>query len=362
MNQDPQEVGAHERWARTMLIVTGLVVMIAGMRAIDSLLVPFLLSVFGAVICAPGMFWLMRRGVPKTLAVLLVILGLVILLLMFSALVGSSIDNFYQAMPSYQDRLQEEARGVVGWLQQQGIDIGEKALREYVDPGAAMRMATRMLSALGSVLTNSFLIIITMVFILLEVSTFRIKLTLAFGDVARTMKQFERFVEGVKRYMLIKALVSFGTGLCVTFWLMVLGVDFPVLWGVLAFVLNFVPNIGSIIAAVPAVLVAYLQLGALTALLAAAGYLLVNLVAGNVIEPKFLGRGLGLSTLVVFLSLVFWGWVFGPIGMVLSVPLTMTVKLALEGNEAARWLAVMLGPEPAESPAEDVAENSGGAA
>ena len=211
-----------------------------------------------------------------------------------------------------------------------------------------MRLAARMLSGLGAVLTNSFLIIITMVFILLEASSFQAKLQKAFGDVSDTMSKYQSFADGVKRYMMIKALVSFGTGLVVALWLMVLGVDFPLLWGLLAFLLNFVPNIGSIIAAVPAVLVAYLQLGVSQAVLAAVGYLVVNLVAGNVIEPRYMGRGLGLSTLVVFLSLVFWGWVFGPVGMVLSVPLTMTVKLALEGNEGGRWLAVMLGPEPEE--------------
>jgi len=337
--------GVQQRWARSMMIVTGLVVMVAGMRAIDTLLVPFLLAIFCAVICAPVMFWFMRLRIPKSVAVLLVVLGLVLLLVFFSALVGSSADDFYRAVPTYQARLQQEASGLVAWLQAQGLDVSEKTLSEYIDPGAAMRLASRMLSGLGGVLTNSFLIIITMVFILLEASTFRTKLQQAFGDVEDTLQRFQCFSEGVKRYMFIKALVSLGTGLAVALWLLILGVDFPVLWGVLAFLLNFVPNIGSIIAAVPAVLVAYLQLGTGQALLAAAGYLVVNLVAGNVIEPRFMGRGLGLSTLVVFLSLVFWGWVFGPVGMVLSVPLTMTVKLALEGNDGVRWLAVMLGPE-----------------
>ncbi|PLY10982.1 MAG: hypothetical protein C0624_01905 [Desulfuromonas sp.] len=343
-----------------MMIVTGLVVAVAGMRSLDSLLVPFLLAIFCAVVCAPLMFGLMRKGVPKTLAVLLVVLGLVVVLLAFSALVGSSADDFYRTVPTYQARLQQEAAGLVAWMQSQGLDVSEKALSEYIDPGAAMRLASRMLSGLGGVLTNSFLIIITMIFILLEASTFRSKLQRAFGEVEETLQQFQRFSEGVKRYMFIKALVSLGTGLSVTLWLAILGVDFPVLWGVLALLLNFVPNIGSIIAAVPAVLVAYLEFGAGKALLAACGYLVVNLVAGNVIEPRYMGRGLGLSTLVVFLSLIFWGWMFGPVGMVLSVPLTMTVKLALEGSEGARWLAVMLGPELVTAEPEQIERSAGG--
>ena len=109
--------------------------------------------------------------------------------------------------------------------------------------------------------------------------------------------------------------------------------------------LNYVPNIGSIFAAIPGVLTALVQFSALKAGYAAAGYIGINLLVGSVIEPRFMGRGLGMSTLVVFLSLVFWGWVLGPVGMLLSVPLTMILRIALEGNEDTRWIAVLLGPE-----------------
>jgi predicted PurR-regulated permease PerM len=122
----------------------------------------------------------------------------------------------------------------------------------------------------------------------------------------------------------------------------VLGVDHFLLWSVLAFLLNYIPNIGSMIAAVPAVLLALVQLGAPTAGLVALGYVLSNAIMGNVIEPKYMGRGLGLSTLVVFLSLIFWGWLLGTVGMLLSVPLTMIVKIALESSQDTRWVALLL--------------------
>jgi predicted PurR-regulated permease PerM len=122
----------------------------------------------------------------------------------------------------------------------------------------------------------------------------------------------------------------------------VLNVDYPLLWGLLAFLLNYVPNIGSIIAAVPATLLALIQLGPTTALLTVSGYALVNIVLGNMIEPRFMGKGLGLSTLVVFISLAFWGWVLGPVGMLLSVPLTMILKIALAGNSTTRWISTMM--------------------
>ncbi|HAY38324.1 MAG TPA: hypothetical protein DCY53_02645, partial [Desulfobacteraceae bacterium] len=120
---------------------------------------------------------------------------------------------------------------------------------------------------------------------------------------------------------------------------------YAVLWGLLAFFLNYVPNIGSIIAAIPAILLALIQLGFVKSIIVAGGFVVINLVVGNVIEPRFMGRGLGLSTLVVFLSLLFWGWVLGPVGMLLSVPLTMTAKIALDSREETRWLAILLGSE-----------------
>jgi predicted PurR-regulated permease PerM len=124
--------------------------------------------------------------------------------------------------------------------------------------------------------------------------------------------------------------------------LAIIGVDFPILWGLLAFLLNYIPSIGSIIAAIPAVLLALIQLGIGEALFAGLGYLVVNFVMGNIIEPRFMGSSLGISTLVVFLSLVFWGWVFGPIGMLLSVPLTMSIKIALDSKENTLWLSTLL--------------------
>ena len=136
------------------------------------------------------------------------------------------------------------------------------------------------------------------------------------------------------------------TGIAIGIWLAILGVNHAFLWGLFAFLLNYVPNIGSIIAAIPAVLLALIQLGLGSAILVGIGYLVVNVVVGSIIEPKYMGKGLGLSTLVVFLSLVFWGWVLGPVGMVLSVPLTMVLKIGLESKEDTRWIAVLLGSAP----------------
>ena len=159
----------------------------------------------------------------------------------------------------------------------------------------------------------------------------------------RSLSTIEKFSRDAKRYLVIKTLISAIEALAIWLWLLILGVDYPVLWGTLVFLLNYVPNIGSIIAALPAVLLALVQLGVGSALLTALGFAVANIVVGNIIEPKVTGKGLSLSALVVFLSLVFWGWVLGPIGMILSVPMTSLVTIALESYEGTRGLAIMLG-------------------
>jgi predicted PurR-regulated permease PerM len=244
------------------------------------------------------------------------------------------------------------------WLEKLGIDISGLAVTEIFDPGAAMKLVATLLNGLGNVLANGFLILMTVIFILLEASSFPVKLRTVLGGPETSLVRFDNFISNVKHYMAIKTLVSLATGLLVAIWLIVIGVDYPLLWGLLAFALNYIPNIGSIISAVPAVLLAIIQLGFIPASLTAAGYVVINLVMGNVVEPRFMGRGLGLSTLIVFLSLVFWGWVLGPVGMLLSVPLTITAKMALDSSDDTRWLAVLLGPAIVSKSNNSVADKS----
>jgi predicted PurR-regulated permease PerM len=327
-----------------LITTAAFVVVVAGMRAAESILIPFLLSVFIAVICAPSVFWLRRKGVPATLSVLTVTLAILGLEVALVTLIGTSINDFSSNLPFYQKRLTEETTNIVALLNKFGIEFSAQSLLSYVDPSAAMRLTARVLASLGSVLTNTFFIILTMIFILLEASTIPDKLKMAFDHVDDS--KLHDFTASLNRYMAIKTAVSFGTGVAVTLLLKVIGVDYPILWGILAFLLNFVPNIGSIIAAIPPVLLGFIQFGPTKMLIIAIGFTVINVVVGNIIEPRYMGRGLGLSTLIVFLSLVFWGWVFGPIGMLLSVPLTMTLKIALESRDDTRWMAILLGPAP----------------
>jgi predicted PurR-regulated permease PerM len=331
--------------SRILLALAAFVIVIAGMRAAAPILVPFLLAVFIAILAAPPMFWLKKRGVPTVLAMLAVVAVLLLIASVLGMLVGASIADFQADLPEYQARVRSQVRALIAWLQGHGVTGVDDALLEYFDPSAAMGLVARTLAGFGGMLTNAFLIILTAIFILLEASSFPAKLRSVFADPEGSLGRLTAMSHNVERYMEIKTTISVVTGGVIYLWLVFLGVKHALLWGLLAFLLNFVPTIGSIIAGVPAVLLALVQLGVGGALLTASGYVAVNVFFGNIIEPRFMGRGLGLSTLVVFLSLVFWGWVLGPVGMLLSVPLTMTFKLAMDATEETRWVAVLLGPE-----------------
>lgn len=331
--------------SRFLLMAAAFVILVAGMKAAQPILVPFLLSVFIAIISAPSMFYLQRRGLPTAIALLLVLAAVISMLFLVAILVGNSIEDFRQSLPLYQSRLQDQLGALISLFAKVGINLSLGEVQAYFDPGVVMRMVANTLNGLGSVLTNGFLILLTVAFILAEASSFPAKLHRVLDRPEHSLPGFDHFLQTVKQYMAIKTWVSLATGAIVWLGLWLLGVDYPFLWGVMAFFLNYVPNIGSIIAAIPAVLLALIQLGWGHALAVALLYLAINIVMGNVVEPRYMGKGLGLSTLVVFLSLIFWGWVLGPVGMLLSIPLTMTVKIAMDNNEETRWIAILLDSE-----------------
>ncbi len=330
-----------------LLSAAAFVVVVAGMRAAQSLVVPFLLAVFISILSAPALFWLEARRIPRPLALLLVIAAIIAAGFALTALVGSSLGDFSRNLPEYKSRLGAQAGAVVAWLQGHGIVVSRERVLAFVDPGRAIQLVADIFHGFQGLLAQAFLILLMVVFILLEASSVPAKLRAVAADPERELANFETFSSNLKRYLAIKSAASIATGAAAAALLWALGVDYPVLWGLLAFLLNYVPSIGSIIAAVPAVLFALLELGAGAALWALAGYAAINVVIGSLIEPRFMGRGLGLSPLVVFLSLVFWGWVLGLVGMFLSVPLTMTVQIALGSRARTRWIAVLLGPASA---------------
>ncbi len=327
-----------------LISAAAFVIVIAGMREAQPLLVPFLLSIFIAIIVAPALSLMRDHRIPTVLAIGIIAMAIVAVGLLLGGLVGNSVDAFSAQLPVYQEKLHGLTASLRQWLTAKGLEISTQSITAFLDPGRAMGMAAQGLTSLTGLLTNTLLILLTVVFLLIESSDLPAKLHLILDNPEHSYRHFERFLTTIKHYMLIKTATSILTGVLVSTMLWTLGVDFPLLWGLVAFFLNYVPNIGSLIAAVPAILLALVQLGVASTLWVAMGYMVINNLVGNIVEPRFMGRELGLSPLVVFLSLVFWGWVLGTIGMFLSVPLTMTLKIALDSNDRARWISILLGP------------------
>ncbi len=333
-----------------LVLAASAVVVVAGLKAAGPLVLPFLISVFLAIASIPFVSWLQARKVPSALAVLITLLVDVAVLALLALIVGRSVNEFTAAAPQYQARIQAMAGRVMAFLQAHGVDTGQWQPMQYLNPGAMFDMVGTTLSAIGSVLSNTFLVLLALIFILFEAAGFPHKLMVAFGGRPEYADRLETVARQIQRYLAIKTVVSMATGLLAGIWVAALGLGVPLLWGLLAFLFNYVPTLGSIVAAVPPTLLALVQFGVWRGALVAIGYVAINIVLGNFVEPYLYGRRLGLSTLVVFISLVFWGWVWGPVGMLLSVPLTMLVKIALENTEDLRWIAVMLDRNPRPRP------------
>ena len=280
---------------------------------------------------------------PQGLAVAIVLLFLLGLVILFASFIGSTVNAFYKDIPLYEERFNQLSHTYIEWLRAKGFAVSNDIVRQYVNPGQIMRMVAGVLNSLRGMLTSTLLILLVIMFILLEASSFPEKLKRAFGETTRALEHFRTISDSIQFYLRLKTIISLVTALLVWIILTVLDVPYAGLWAVTAFLFNFVPTIGSIVAAIPPMLIALIMIDPITALIVGVLYIIVNTVLGSVIEPRLMGNSLGISPLVVFISLVFWGWVWGPIGMILSVPLTMVVKIALSVNPNSRWLATLLG-------------------
>jgi AI-2 transport protein TqsA len=334
-----------------LIIGAALVIIIAGMRAAAPILLPFALALFLAILSLPLLKWLRQRRVPFPLAVTATVLANVLVLGGLIFVVSRSLTEFINAMPRYLVLMQNMTEGMLQRLAERGLDTTYWQTADLLNPGALVDLARGALMGVASVLSTTVLVLIILIFILAEAGGFGYKLRAAMGQADADLSRFTRITYEVQRFLGIKTLTSLATGILVGVWVWLMGLDFPLLWGLLAFLLNYIPSVGSILAAIPAVGLALLQYGVSRAIVVAIGYLAVNIVIGNLIEPNIMGRRLGLSALVVVLSLIFWGWVFGPIGMFLSVPLTVIVKIMLENTNDFRWVAVLLDSPRVNTPA-----------
>jgi len=324
------------------IVLASVVIVLAGIKSAAAIVIPFLLSIFIAIILSPLYNYFNKKGIPNGISLTLVVTIFVVFLASVAKLIGTSAQEFSSNIGFYEQQLSSSFHKMVEMAVSLGIELPEDEITSIINPKQIMQLSSGIVQGIGSMFTNGFVILLSVIFMLLESEHFTSKITYATKD-NDVINNIEEILSKIKRYMVLKALISLFTGFVIWIALLVVGTDYAFLWAVLAFMLNFIPNIGSIIAAVPAVLLTLIQLGSISALIVSAIYVGVNIIIGSVLEPKIMGRGLGLSTLVVFLSLLFWGWLLGIVGMLLSIPLTMMAKIVLDANENTRWIAVLLG-------------------
>ena len=320
------------------------VIIMAGMIYAKPVIVPVMLSAFIAIIASPFMLWLEERGMPRVLAFLIVIIVVVACLTGVGMILGNSISDFTSNLDTYQEQLTKLTNKAIEFAEKHKLPVSKAQLLRRFDPASLLSFGGYMISGIGAMLSQAMLIFVTVAFILFEMSTFKRKFTTIHFVADDSDTPLELFTDNIKRYLAIKTATSLLTAGLVVGLLLLTGVPYPYLWGMLAFFLNFIPSIGAFLAAIPVVLMALVQFGVWRALGVTVAYTVINVMIGNFIEPRFMGKKLGLSPLVVFLSLIFWGFVLGPAGMFLSVPLTMTLKLACDSREKTKWLGTLLGP------------------
>lgn len=338
-----------------LLTLASLVIVVAGLKVAAPLLAQFLLALFIAVVSMPAIRWMEGKKIPRAIAVMIVLLFILAFIYLVVALVGDSVQSFNANKDAYMAKFEQQLNGITTWLAAVGIPVQSVDAATLFEKADVMALVTRLVGGLGVIFSDFFVIFLSVVFILAETTSFPTKFARAFSNSQDKMVHVNNILEKIRHYLAIKTAASLLTGMLVSICLFIIGVDYPFLWGMLTFLLNYIPNIGSIIAAIPAVILALVQLGPVATLWTAVSFFAVNNLVGNVLEPRFMGKMLGLSTFVVFMSLIFWGYIFGSVGMFLSVPLTMTIKIALDTNEKTRWLGIMLGPE---IEPEDVSEDS----
>ncbi len=322
----------------------GVVIMVAGLHAARVILAPLALAVFAAAVSLPAMAWLRRRGAPTALAILLVVLLDTLLLSFVGWVVLQTVNELRVELPAYLARAQTLETAMRAQLSSRGIEMAPDFYATLVQPDRLLETVTAAARNITSVLALFLLILLYVVFVLAESVVLPAKIRRVLGPRASALAGGAAVLTQVQRYLVLKSLISLATGALVAVSAAVLGVDFALFWGLLAFLLNYIPTIGSFVAAVPGILVALLQLGPGPAMLFAVAYLVINIIIGSIIDPIVTGAQLRLAPIMVLVSLVFWGWTWGPIGAFLSVPLTITLRMVMERADSLRSIAALMGP------------------
>ena len=325
----------------SLVNIAGLIIILAGVIYAKAIIKPCLLALFISIICAQPMTWLEKKKIPGWLALIIVMLGLFLLFTGFAFLFGNTLSSFSGNLSKYESDLTMIRDSFVQYLNEKGLNIRKDQIFSLIQPAKILSFTAGALNKIFDMVGTTFLVFLVIFFILMEFWSFSVKVRTI--QTNKSISYFSTILHNIRNYLGIKTLLCILVAILIFFVLLIIGVDYPLMWALIAGLTYYIPNIGSIISMVPTVLFALVQLGFGGALWTLGGCTLVHIGIGNFMEPRIMGKGLGLSTLVVLLSLVFWGFILGIAGMFLSVPITLSIKIIMEQDEKTKWIAILLG-------------------
>jgi len=327
------------------IIIAAFIIIITGVIFAKSIVNPFLMAIFLGIIVLRPIRWLQSKKIPQSISILIVFVLIVSLFIGFGQLISASLSSFTENVPKYEKSLSEVEDHLVLFFNEKGIQVSKNKLLNIFDVSRVMGITSGILGQLGGFMGKTITIFVLMLFLLFEKHSLGLKAKAIAKSTNITLSYLRTIGNNIRHYLTIKTITSLLTGILIWAFLEIIGLEFALLWGLIAFLLNYIPSIGSIIAAFPAVLFALVDLNPAGVIWTIIIFATVNIVIGSFVEPKAMGKGMGLSTFVVFAGLIFWGFILGTVGMFLSVPLTMTIKIILEHNKGTEWIAVLLGTE-----------------
>ena len=319
------------------------VIILAGMRIASGFIGPIFVGVFFAILIVPIYAWLRRKGAPAALAMLAIVAGVLVLGVGLYLFFSAAASQLLRSLATYQEQIAANLHQYDGLL----AAVGQPADATSSLAGGSAHLIRIMLTSIVSLLSTSIVILVVVIFTVLEAGQMRTRLAAVLGAESTLLRQATGFAHAIVRYFAIRTRINLFTGAAVMIMLLVLGVDFAALWGILTFFLSYVPYVGLVVATAPSVAIAFAQGGLFKAGLVILGVAIINLSAENILAPTMLGRGLSVSPVVVFVGFLFWTWILGAPGTVLAMPLIIVVMMVLGAFDSTRWLAVLMGMPPA---------------
>ena len=318
------------------------VVIIAGVKMASQVVVILFLAIFISSIFSTLLKVLQKKHIPRVFSYFIILLIVVSIGVMLAYVINISLNDFLTNLPTYEEKFKNTVLDLLHYAQDLGIQIDKAKIMGALNFNSFFGFTTNIIGSIGTFLSKFLLVVIGVAFILAESKSFQTKLRVIFRNNAKKLEHFNLFSFNIQKYFVVKSFTSFLTGFIITIVLSLLGVDYPILWGVIAMLFNFIPVVGSIIASIPAILLTFMNLDLNTTIWVIVLYVIINVSISNILEPKLMGKELGLSPLVIFFSLIFWGYILGLVGMFLAVPITMTLKIAFDSNTSTHWLGILM--------------------